>query len=471
MEGDNVSIARPAGGAGPVIEKLVRDAAATHDGSGLHIYRASYVDLVLAADSERGTIALVAGSHTQGFPYAGTRPWDNCLLLVGDDGYTFTGRTQGASLQLDFDVELPAARGTIRFNGEMRRARDGQAVQVELDVAIALSRLPAQLLGETYNFVELDDMVGMRYTPYELSGEAGKLRVAGAEVAVTKIRGACERGELTNLKAHDFAIRYEYVGVACPGDDGYGLVQFTSHTLFDGGVLRSALDAYLRRSASVVMTIERGKLTDGNPRGVYSPPKDDPEVVVFETEVDLGLAVLQRQMIRTRDKAGRALHGLREIFTAKPEPDMPRTYHFHPAQIYFLLGFLVLLDAVLSTTAIVFPDTWMQLMHGLPYDDPAGLLRRTGAVWIAFTLVQAVALVRWRDRPYWLTIVAGVRLTELFSDWATIFAAQKVTLLAKVGLAISPPSNLIYAVILISTYKRLRAGPPPAGGLFTKPWS
>ena len=71
---------------------------------------------------------------------------------------------------------------------------------------------------------------------------------------------------------------------------GYGIINFTSHTLFQGGVLSDALDWYLRKSASAMLTIEHGKLTDGNPRGVYSPPQDDSAVALFENEVDLGPA-------------------------------------------------------------------------------------------------------------------------------------------------------------------------------------
>jgi hypothetical protein len=464
-------MARPGGNAGAALKELVRDAGVKLGGTGLHIYEASYVDLVLSAESARGTVALVAGSHTRSFPYVETEPWDNCLLLIGDAGYTFNGRTQGASLHFEFDVEQPAPQGTIRFDGEMRSASDGQPAQIELEIAIALARLPTRLLGESYNFLELDGMVGMRYTPYGLSGEAGRVRVAGAEVALGKIRGACERGMLTNLQAQDFALKYEYVGVACPGDDGYGMVNFTSHTLFDGGLLRSALDCYLRKSASALMTIEDGKLTDGNPHGVYCPPQDDPAVVLFENEVDLGPAVLQRQMIKTRDRAGRALHGLREIFTAKPGQGQRRTFHLNRAQVNVFLVGLILLDVFLSTIAIGCPERWSQVMHGLPYDDPAGLLRRTGAVWAAFTLLQAIALFRWQQQPYWLTLVAGVRLTELFSDWVTIVAAKQVTTFGTLGLLIAPPANLIFGWLLISTYRRLRSGPIPGGSFFTTPWS
>lgn len=437
---------------------------------GVHIYRANYVDLVLTARSERGTVALVAGSHTRNFPYFDTEPWDNCLLLVGDTGYTFTGRIHGAQLRFEFDVAQATPRGTIRFGGEMRCASDGALVPIEIEIAIALTPHPRRLLGERYNVLELEGMVGLAWTPYELSGELGTVRVAGVEIALDGIRGVCEHGVLTNLKARDFAIKYDYVAVACPGDDGYGLVNFTSHALHHDGLPDDALDWYLRKSASALMTIERGTLIDGNPHGVYSPPQDDPAVVVFENEVDLGPAVLTRQMIETRDQTGRRLHGLREIFTAKPEP-RKRSFHLNRAQVNVLLLFLVALDIMLSTVALAFPERWCSIMHGLGYDDPAGLLRRTGALWVAFVLLQAIALVRWQKQPYWLTLIAGVRFTELFSDWVTIFAAKQMTVTGTVGLLISPPANLVFGLILISTYKRLQSGPISQGSFFTRPWS
>lgn len=433
-------------------------------------YRSSYVDLVLEANSPRGTVTLVAGSHTQHFPYFGTEPWDNCLFRVADAGYTFTGRVQGAALRFDFDLEQPAPRGVIRFTGEMRRAGDGAPVAIELELPIALTPLRTRLLGEPYNVLELEGALGLAWAPFELTGDAGRLRIAGAELAVTGIRGVCERGVLTNLDARDFAIKYDYVAVACPGDDGYGVIDFTSHALHRDGLFGSALDWYLRKSASAQLTIDHGKLTDGNPRGVYSPPQEDAAALLFETEVDLGAATLRRQMIATRDRSGRALHGLREIFTAKPAPAR-RRFHLNRAQVNVFLVFLVALDVVLSTIAIGFPDHWFRIMHGMSYVDPAGLLRRTGALWVAFVLLQAIALVRWQRQPYWLTLVAGVRFTELFSDWTTIAAAEHMTAGGTLGLVISPPANLVFGLILISTYKRLQSGPIPHGSFFTRPWS
>jgi hypothetical protein len=458
-------------GADGVFGRLVRYAKAKLDGSNLQFYEASYVNLVLAGESERGTVALVAGSHTRSFPYFDTEPWDNCLLWIGDAGYTFTSRKQGASLRLEFDVEQAAPRGDIRFVGEMLRARDGRPVPIELEIAVALSPFRARLLGEPYNFLGLEGLQGMKWRPYELSGATGRVRMAGAETALSNVRGVCEHGLLTNVRAHTFAIKYDYVAVACPGESSYGLIQFTSHPLFSDGVLGKALDAYLRRSASVFLTIERGELTDGNPHGVYSPSQEDPAVALFENEVDLGPAVLKRQMIQTHDRSGHTLHGLREIFTAKSATHA-RTFHLNRTQVNALLLSLVVLDIVLSTITLGFPDRWFAFMHGLPYVDPAGLLRRTGAVWAAFVLLQAIALVRWQKQPYWLPLIAGVRLTELFSDWMTIFVAKHMTVLGTISLAIAPPANLVFGLILIATYQqRLRSGPLAGGSLFARPWS
>ena len=123
--------------------------------------------------------------------------------------------------------------------------------------------------------------------------------------------------------------------------------------------------------------------------------------------------------------------------------------------INILLVFLVLLDIVLSTMCLFFPETWFRLFHDAPYIDPQGLLRRTGAVWAAFTLFQLVALLRWQRQPYWLPLVAGIRLTEVFSDWVYLYVAESITWLGKTGLFIAPPANVLFAWILIWGYHRM----------------
>jgi hypothetical protein len=123
--------------------------------------------------------------------------------------------------------------------------------------------------------------------------------------------------------------------------------------------------------------------------------------------------------------------------------------------VNLLLIFLVILDLVLSSLCLFAPSTWFKLMHDAPYVDPEGLLRRTGAVWAAFTLLQFLALVLWRKKPYWLVLVAGVRLTEIFSDWTYLYFAASITSFGRLGLLIAPPANVIFGWLLIRAYLRL----------------
>jgi len=123
--------------------------------------------------------------------------------------------------------------------------------------------------------------------------------------------------------------------------------------------------------------------------------------------------------------------------------------------IYVLLVFLVILDIVLSTTCLLYPERWFRIFHGAPYIDPQGLLKRTGAVWVAFTLLQAIAVFKWEKQPWWLVLIAGVRLTELFSDWTYMYVAQSMTTIGSIGLFIAPPGNLAFGWFLIWAYKKI----------------
>jgi len=118
----------------------------------------------------------------------------------------------------------------------------------------------------------------------------------------------------------------------------------------------------------------------------------------------------------------------------------------------------VVVDVVLSTTAIFYPAMWFRVFHGAPYIDPQGLLRRTGAVWVAFSLLQLLAVFRWAREPWWLVLIAGVRLTELFSDWTYIYFAQSLTPYGRLGLFIAPPSNLALGWFFIWGYLKLTRG-------------
>jgi hypothetical protein len=123
--------------------------------------------------------------------------------------------------------------------------------------------------------------------------------------------------------------------------------------------------------------------------------------------------------------------------------------------VYVLLGFLVFWDTLLSVLCFFYPDYWFHTFHGAQYVDPQALLKRTGAVWTAFTLLQLIAFIRWEKAAWWLVLIAGVRFTELFSDWVYICMASSMTTFGKFGLFIAPPSNLIFGIFLIWVYKKL----------------
>ena len=128
------------------------------------------------------------------------------------------------------------------------------------------------------------------------------------------------------------------------------------------------------------------------------------------------------------------------------------------AQVRGLLSGLVILDVILSSLCLFFPQTWFHLFHNAPYIDPQALLRRTGAVWAAFTLFQLVALIRWQNQPYWLVLVAGIRLTEVFSDWVYLALCGSITWFGRIALFISPLGNVAFAWILITMWKRMGEG-------------
>ena len=124
-------------------------------------------------------------------------------------------------------------------------------------------------------------------------------------------------------------------------------------------------------------------------------------------------------------------------------------------RINFILLALVIYDVILSSTCLIWPETWYKLIHGAPYVDPQGLLLRTGAVWAAFSLFQLIAWKKWQVQPFWLTVIAGIRLTEIFSDWTYLYVADNLTTLGWVGLFINPPMNLFLGWFFIRAYRRV----------------
>lgn len=124
------------------------------------------------------------------------------------------------------------------------------------------------------------------------------------------------------------------------------------------------------------------------------------------------------------------------------------------SRVQGLLAFLVLFDLVLVVWAGAFPDLWFTVFHGVPYNDPEGFLRRCAANWAAFLLFQAIAARRWKSDPVWLAVVAGVRLSDIFTDLTYVFVAHDTTLFARLTLAPMSVVNLMMGLFLIDAYRQ-----------------
>jgi hypothetical protein len=123
--------------------------------------------------------------------------------------------------------------------------------------------------------------------------------------------------------------------------------------------------------------------------------------------------------------------------------------------VKLLLLVLIVKDIILFVLCFFYPETWFKIFHNAPYVDPQGLLQRTGAVWVAFTLWQIVALLRWEKEPFWLAVIAGIRWTEIFSDWVYIYVSASMTWYGRLALFLVAPGNLLIGFFLIWVYRQM----------------
>lgn len=131
-------------------------------------------------------------------------------------------------------------------------------------------------------------------------------------------------------------------------------------------------------------------------------------------------------------------------------------------RINLVLIALVVYDVILSGTCLIRPDLWYRFIHGADYVDPQHLLIRTGAVWAAFSLFQLVARFKWEVQPLWLAVIAGIRLTEVFSDWTYLFVAADLTRFGWFGLFVNPPMNVFLGWWFIRCFRRVHVEFDPA---------
>ena len=134
-----------------------------------------------------------------------------------------------------------------------------------------------------------------------------------------------------------------------------------------------------------------------------------------------------------------------------------------PVKVLMLvfLGGALVEDTSLCVLSWWQPDLWFHVFH---HADPLGfdvaLLRRAGGQWAAFALVQAIALLRWRTQPLWLVIVAGARISDLFTDLSYLASVPSLTPIGWVALL--PPAflNLAFALTMMAAWRQL-AGTAP----------
>jgi hypothetical protein len=128
-----------------------------------------------------------------------------------------------------------------------------------------------------------------------------------------------------------------------------------------------------------------------------------------------------------------------------------------------LLAALAAVDVTLAAWALASPRLWFAAFHGASYVDPEGLLPRMAANWAAFALFQLVALARWRKNPTWLAVAAGLRLSDIFTDWTYLAACHDVTWFGRAALLAASPLNVVAGWRLLRAHAAAtRAAEPPA---------
>jgi len=115
-------------------------------------------------------------------------------------------------------------------------------------------------------------------------------------------------------------------------------------------------------------------------------------------------------------------------------------------------------DVVLPALSYAQPTWWFDVLHvGVSPDAmDLALLHRAAAQWIAFALLQIIALVDWRRWPDWLLLVAGARTSDWLTD-LTYFAVAPDLSSWRWALLAPPLLNFGMSLILFGVWRRVRA--------------
>lgn len=113
-----------------------------------------------------------------------------------------------------------------------------------------------------------------------------------------------------------------------------------------------------------------------------------------------------------------------------------------------ILATVAVFDAGIGLLALIAPEKYIELVHGLYRKDELGLVRRTGVVWLFFASASVLAL-RQRHKPNrWAEIVAALHLMDAAADLAYVKSARILSPLGKRTVSVMPALNTAIALTL-----------------------
>lgn len=120
-----------------------------------------------------------------------------------------------------------------------------------------------------------------------------------------------------------------------------------------------------------------------------------------------------------------------------------------------ILASLAALDVALAVWGYGFPELWFTVFHGAAYVDPQGYLPRAAGNWTAFAILQVIAFFRWKKAPHWLAIAAGLRLSDVFTDFSCMIFCENLSGPGLVLLSAAALGNLFFGFCLLFIHKRV----------------
>lgn len=117
---------------------------------------------------------------------------------------------------------------------------------------------------------------------------------------------------------------------------------------------------------------------------------------------------------------------------------------------------LVFIDLIVSILGFFFPEEWYSFFHDASYIDPQGLLYRSAASWVAFFIVQLVALIYWKKYVWMLILVAGCRLGDTFTDITCLIFSSSHTVWAFIVFPLAGIGNLAIGVYLVYIHNKIQ---------------